>query len=122
MAVPKKTIPRAIIIGTSTVATIYLMNTISITGVVGFEKLEATVIKSMNIPEERECLDIIYKQYAYIRFWIYDKYDDSAGVQKEYKLLKENGWLDSSVEKVYRRRNNFVWKILHSLKKGKING
>ncbi|MBQ3944423.1 MAG: amino acid permease [Alphaproteobacteria bacterium] len=39
---PKKTIPRAIIIGTSTVALIYLMNTISITGVVGFERLEAT--------------------------------------------------------------------------------
>ena len=39
---PKKTIPRAIIIGTSTVAMIYLMNTISITGVVGFEKLEET--------------------------------------------------------------------------------
>ncbi len=39
---PKRTIPRAIIVGTSTVALIYLMNTISITGVVGFEKLEAT--------------------------------------------------------------------------------
>ena len=39
---PKRTIPRAIIIGTSMVALIYLMNTISITGVVGFEKLEAT--------------------------------------------------------------------------------
>ncbi len=39
---PKQTIPRAIITGTSTVALIYLMNTISITGVVGFEKLEAT--------------------------------------------------------------------------------
>lgn len=39
---PKKTIPRAIIIGTSCVAMIYLMNTISITGVVGFEKLEST--------------------------------------------------------------------------------
>ena len=39
---PKKTIPRAIVIGTSAVALIYLMNTISITGVVGFEKLEAT--------------------------------------------------------------------------------
>lgn len=39
---PRKTIPRAIIIGTSAVALIYLMNTISITGVVGFERLEAT--------------------------------------------------------------------------------
>lgn len=39
---PKRTIPRAIIIGTSCVALIYLMNTISITGVVGFEKLEGT--------------------------------------------------------------------------------
>ncbi len=39
---PKRTIPRAIIIGTSAVALVYLMNTISITGVVGFEKLEAT--------------------------------------------------------------------------------
>lgn len=39
---PKKTIPRAIIIGTSAVAIIYLMNTISITGVVGFERLEET--------------------------------------------------------------------------------
>lgn len=39
---PKRTIPRAIVIGTSAVALIYLMNTISITGAVGFEKLEAT--------------------------------------------------------------------------------
>ena len=39
---PKRTIPRAIIIGTTAVAIIYLMNTISITGVIGFEKLEAT--------------------------------------------------------------------------------
>ncbi|MDR1391153.1 MAG: amino acid permease [Holosporales bacterium] len=37
---PQKTIPRAIIIGTSCVALVYLMNTVSITGVVGFEKLE----------------------------------------------------------------------------------
>jgi APA family basic amino acid/polyamine antiporter len=36
---PKKTIPRAIIIGTSSVALIYIINTISITGVVGFDKL-----------------------------------------------------------------------------------
>ena len=39
---PKRTIPRAIIIGTSAVALVYILNTISITGVVGFEKLEAT--------------------------------------------------------------------------------
>ena len=36
---PKKTIPRSIIIGTSIVAIVYLLNTISITGVVGFDKL-----------------------------------------------------------------------------------
>lgn len=39
---PKRTIPRSIIIGTSCVAIIYLLNTISITGVVGFENLEGT--------------------------------------------------------------------------------
>ncbi|MBQ8651595.1 MAG: amino acid permease [Alphaproteobacteria bacterium] len=39
---PEKTIPRAIIIGTSCVAFVYLMNTISITGVTGFEKLEGS--------------------------------------------------------------------------------
>ncbi|MDR2667394.1 MAG: amino acid permease [Holosporales bacterium] len=36
---PKKNIPRALIIGTSCVALIYIINTISITGVVGFDKL-----------------------------------------------------------------------------------
>lgn len=39
---PKKTIPRAIIIGTSCVAMIYIMNTISIVGVVGFDELGKT--------------------------------------------------------------------------------
>lgn len=36
---PKKTLPRAIIIGTSCVALIYIMNTIAVTGVVGFDAL-----------------------------------------------------------------------------------
>ena len=39
---PKKTIPRSIIIGTSIVAIVYLLNTISISGVVGFDKLEVS--------------------------------------------------------------------------------
>ena len=36
---PKRTIPRAIIIGTSCAALVYILNTISIIGVVGFENL-----------------------------------------------------------------------------------
>ena len=39
---PEKNIPRAIILGTTCVAIVYLLNTISITGVVGFDKLAAT--------------------------------------------------------------------------------
>ena len=39
---PKRTIPRAIIIGTSCVAMIYIMNTVSVFGAVGFEALEKT--------------------------------------------------------------------------------
>ncbi|MDR0640577.1 MAG: amino acid permease [Holosporales bacterium] len=36
---PKKTLPRAIIIGTSCVALVYIMNTIAVTGVVGYDAL-----------------------------------------------------------------------------------
>ncbi|MDR2598138.1 MAG: amino acid permease [Holosporales bacterium] len=39
---PKKTIPRAIIIGTSCVAIIYIVNTVSVVGVVGFDVLAAS--------------------------------------------------------------------------------
>ena len=39
---PEKNIPRAIILGTTCVALVYLLNTVSITGVVGFDKLAAT--------------------------------------------------------------------------------
>lgn len=39
---PSKTIPRAIIIGTACVAAIYIFNTLSVIGVVGFEALEKT--------------------------------------------------------------------------------
>jgi APA family basic amino acid/polyamine antiporter len=50
---PKKTIPRAIIIGTICVALVYIANTVSIIGVTGFEVLEtsntpyATAMKSI---------------------------------------------------------------------------
>jgi len=81
------------------------------------EETEDIVIRSMIIPEEKEYLEIIHKQYSIIRFWLYDKYDNDEGLEKEYKLIKGNNWMDDSIETVYRRRNNVFWKMMHSLKK-----
>ncbi len=39
---PKKTIPKALIIGTAVVAVVYILNVVSMVGVVGFEKLGST--------------------------------------------------------------------------------
>ncbi len=58
---PSKTIPRAITIGTSCVAIIYIVNTLSVIGVVGFEALEKT-----NAP------------YALVMGSIFPKYSDIA--------------------------------------------
>ena len=58
---PSKNIPRAITIGTACVATIYIINTLSVIGVVGFEALEKT-----NAP------------YALVMGSIFPKYSDIA--------------------------------------------
>lgn len=80
------------------------------------ERTEEIVIKSMHIPEEKEFLDIVHKQYAFIRFWLYDKYDDYDNLQREYLYIKENDWLDESVSDVFKRRKSVIWRFLHKVK------
>lgn len=80
------------------------------------EETEAIVIKSMHIPEEKEYLDIIYKQYALIRFWIADQYGRLDILEDEYKKIRNSGWLTNEVEKAYKRWKNPIWRIGHGMK------
>lgn len=81
------------------------------------EKTEEIVVKTMQIPEEKEYLDIIHRQYSLIRFWLYDKYDDYEKLKREYLYLKENQWLEKPVCDTFKRRKSVVWMILHKVKK-----
>lgn len=80
------------------------------------EELEATVIKGMGIPEEKEYLNIVYRQYSYIRFWIADQYGKTLTLKAEYHKIKENGWLTDEIYDVHRRWMNPLWRIAHKLK------
>lgn len=80
------------------------------------EETEAKVIKAMHIPEEKEYLDIVYRQYAFIRFWLADQYAHIPALKEEYKKIKDNGWLTGEVEKAYNRWMNPGWRIGHKLK------
>ena len=81
------------------------------------EKIEEFTIKSMQIPEEKQCMDIIHKQYLLIRFWLADKYRDKDALMKEYKALEANGWADNEVKKTIDRWNNVLWRIIQKIKK-----
>ena len=80
------------------------------------EKIETITVKSMSIPEEKDCIDIIKKQYAYIRFWLADKYENIELLKKEFYDIKNNGWLNEEIKLSYKRWSNPVWRFMHSLK------
>ncbi len=81
------------------------------------ERIEEITIKSMHIPEEKQCLDIIHKQYSLIRFWLADKYRNKEVLMKEYEVLKTNGWTNQEIEKVFSRWNNCFWRIIQKIKR-----
>lgn len=81
-----------------------------------YKKIEETVIKSMGVPEEQEYLAILCRRFALIRFWIADEYGNLEILRKEYQTLKQNGWATDIVEKAYRRWQNPLWRLGHSLK------
>lgn len=80
------------------------------------ERIEEITIKSMDIPEEKKCLDIIHKQYSNIRFWLADKYQDKDLLLKEYRILETNGWVDNEIKKAINRWNNPFWRIVQRIK------
>ena len=80
------------------------------------EETEAIVIKAMHVPEEKEYLDIIYKQYSMIRFWITDQYGKLNILEEEYGKMSQNGWLTDEVKKTYNRWMNPLWRIGHKLR------
>ncbi|MBQ6217762.1 MAG: glycosyltransferase family 2 protein [Erysipelotrichaceae bacterium] len=80
------------------------------------ERIEEITVKSMGIPEEKQCLDIIHSQYSLIRFWLADKYQNKDILMKEYRFLKANGWVDEEVKKAVGRWSNPLWRFLQKMR------
>lgn len=82
-----------------------------------YEKIEMETIKSMNFPEKENCIQMILYHYAVVRFWLYDELDNDVKINEEYKIIKKYSKETPEIDKVYRRRKNPIWKLLHYIKK-----